>query len=136
MNRILILFLILLAFILIGAACEKSATVGEVVKETDEAAEEDPTSFEEVEVDEDAELIAAKVEKLEGLKVVGKIDLDAINEKTRPAKKEEKEEVVEEKEEKKEEVKTEEEKVEAEPEAVKADESSAEGNLKASEKPA
>lgn len=37
--------------------------------------EEDPSTFEEVEVDPDAELIAAKVEKLEGLKVVGKIDL-------------------------------------------------------------
>jgi translation initiation factor IF-2 len=37
--------------------------------------DEDPASFDEVEVDREAALIAAKVEKLEGLKVVGKIDL-------------------------------------------------------------
>ena len=44
-------------------------------EEPDEAVEEDPTSFEEVEVNREAELIAAEVDKLEGLKVVGKIDL-------------------------------------------------------------
>lgn len=43
--------------------------------EGESAKEEDPSSFEEVKVDEDAELIAAPVAKLEGLKVVGKIDL-------------------------------------------------------------
>lgn len=45
-------------------------TEGDAVK-----SDEEPTSFEEVEVDREAELIAARVEKLEGLKVVGKIDL-------------------------------------------------------------
>ena len=40
-----------------------------------ETAEEDPKSFEEVEVDREAELIAAEVDKLKGIKVVGKIDL-------------------------------------------------------------
>jgi hypothetical protein len=37
--------------------------------------EDEPTTFEEVPVDREAELIAASVDKLEGLKVVGKIDL-------------------------------------------------------------
>ncbi|MBD3638202.1 MAG: hypothetical protein HUJ25_12690 [Crocinitomicaceae bacterium] len=43
--------------------------------EDQEAKSEDPESFEEVEVDPDAEIITAQVDKLEGVKVIGKIDL-------------------------------------------------------------
>lgn len=55
---------------------EKAKKVVEIKhSEENEVTEEDPTSFEEVEVDHEADVIAAKVDKLDGLKVVGKIDL-------------------------------------------------------------
>jgi len=48
----------------------------EIDYESEEAPLDEGGNFEEVPVDPDAELIAAKVEKLEGLKVVGKIELE------------------------------------------------------------
>lgn len=52
------------------------AEIVEIDYDSEEEATEETGSFEEVPVDPDAAIIAAKVEKLEGLKVVGKIELE------------------------------------------------------------
>jgi translation initiation factor IF-2 len=76
--------------------------------------EEEPPVKEEEETEAEVEpaVETAKVESKVGTKVVGKIDLDSINQKTRPDKKEKEKEVVEEKVEEKKEEPVAEEKVE------------------------